>query len=136
MKQVFVIRNSEIALNAARFVHRLPVSQDHPLVVEIKEVNRTLEQNALLWPLLECLAKQTTWHGHRLSKEEWKDLLSAGLVKMKVVPNLDGDGFVMLGQRTSQMSKRMFSDLIELIYATGTGLGVTFDRTIEQAKAA
>jgi hypothetical protein len=135
MKQVFVLLSPEIALNAARFVHKLPVSKDHPLVVEIKEVNRTLEQNALLWPLLECMAKQTTWHGHNLSKEEWKDLLSAGLVKMKVVPNLDGDGFVMLGQRTSKMSKRMFSDLIELIYAAGTELGVVFDRKIARAQA-
>ena len=34
---------------------------------------------------------------------------------------------VVCGQRTSQMGKKDFSDLIELIQAFGAGRGVVFD---------
>ncbi|TJZ75597.1 recombination protein NinB [Chitiniphilus eburneus] len=123
----FFLRDPRIAHNAAQYIAGLPTSADSPLVVEVKEPTRTLEQNALMWPLLECLSKQTDWHGIKLTELEWKDLISAGLVKSKVVPNLDGTGFVIVGQRTSKMGKRMFSDLIELIYAVGAERGVDFD---------
>jgi len=95
-------------------------------IVEVKEPTRNLEQNALLWVLLECLAKQTDWHGVKLNSEEWKDLMSAGLVQSKVVPNLTGNGFVILGQRTSKLSKSNFAALLELIYAFGAERGVLF----------
>ena len=50
-------------------------------VVTLAEPTRNLEQNALMWCLLDCMAKQTDWHGNKLNAEEWKDLLSAGLVR-------------------------------------------------------
>ena len=95
-------------------------------VVTIAEPTRNLEQNALMWCLLDCMAKQTDWHGNKLNSEEWKDLLSAGLVQSKAVPNMTGNGFVILGQRTSKLSKSQFAALIELIYATGADRGVEF----------
>lgn len=99
---------------------------------ELKEPNRNLEQNAKLWAMLAEIAAQTDWHGIKLSAEEWKDLLSAGLVKSRVVPNMDGSGFVILGQRTSKMTKRLFAELIELITAFGIERGVVFsDAPIE-----
>lgn len=93
-------------------------------VVEVKEPTRNLEQNALMWALLADLERQIDWHGVKLTAEEWKDLLSAGLVKSRVVPNIEGNGFVILGQRTSKMSKREFADLITLIQAFGDERGV------------
>ena len=95
-------------------------------IVDIKPATRSLEQNDLMWALLADLANQTDWHGIKLSADEFKDLLSAGLVKAKVVPNLTGDGFVILGQRTSKMTKRQMGDLLDLIYAFGTERGVKF----------
>lgn len=95
-------------------------------IVEVKEPTRNLEQNALMWCLLDCLSKQTDWHGTKLNAEEWKDLLSAGLVQSKVVPNLTGNGFVILGQRTSKLSKSNFAALLEMIYAFGAERGVVF----------
>ena len=94
--------------------------------VEIKPATRSLDQNAALWAALSDIANQTEWHGIKLSPEEWKDLLSAGLVKAKVVPNMTGDGFVILGQRTSKMTKRQMGDLLDLVYAFGTERGVKF----------
>jgi NinB protein len=88
-------------------------------VVTIKEPTRNLEQNAKMWAMLADIENQTDWHGIKLNAEEWKDLLSAGLVQSKVVPNLEGNGFVILGQRTSKMTKSQFAALIELIYSFG-----------------
>ena len=95
-------------------------------IVEIKPATRSLEQNAAMWAALSDLSNQTDWHGIKLSPEEFKDLLSAGLVKSKVVPNIEGNGFVVLGQRTSKMNKREMGDLLDLIFAFGNERGVKF----------
>lgn len=108
--------------------------------VEIAPETRTKVQNRLLWPLLADVARQVEWHGLRLSQDDWKDMFTAGLKNLRVVPNLDGSGFVALGQRTSTMSKRTFSDLIELIFAFGSDRGVSWSRksgeAITEARAA
>ena len=135
MRQVYRLINPIIQLNAIRFIEQLPTDSERPLVITIGESTRTLEQNALMWPLLQCLANQTNWHGMKLAEDEWKDLLSAGLKKSKVVPNIDGTGFVIIGQRTSKMSKKEFSELVELIYAFGAERGVNFERRYDVGKA-
>jgi hypothetical protein len=95
-------------------------------VVTISEPTRSLDANAKMWAMLAELSAQTDWHGNKLNPEEWKDLLSAGLVQSKVVPNMQGNGFVILGQRTSKLSKSQFAALIELITAFGVERGVKF----------
>jgi hypothetical protein len=87
-------------------------------VMTLKEATRTLDQNAKLWAMLSDVSQQVEWYGNRLTSEEWKDVFSASLKRQKVVPGLDG-GFVVCGQRTSQMGKREFAEFIELIYAFG-----------------
>lgn len=86
--------------------------------VEVKAPTRTLEQNAKLWAMLGDVSKQVEWYGRKLTPEEWKDVFSAALKKQEVVPGLDG-GFVVLGQRTSKMTKGEMAALIELMYAFG-----------------
>lgn len=93
-------------------------------VVEIKEPTRNLEQNAALWAKLNDIATQVEWHGRNLTAEEWKHVFTAALTRQDVVPNLDGTGFVVLGQSTSRMSKKLFSELLELITAFGSERGV------------
>jgi hypothetical protein len=46
-----------------------------------------------------------------------------------MVPNIDGNGFVVLGQHTRGFSKKQASDLIELINAFGAEHNVTFKET-------
>lgn len=96
-------------------------------ICQIKEPARNLEQNALLWALLGDVAKQVVWHGRKLEPESWKHIFTASLKKLDVVPNLEGTGFVALGLSTSRMSKREFSELIELIRAFGVEHAVVFD---------
>lgn len=82
------------------------------------ESERTIEQNDKMWAMLADIAKQVVWYGKKLADYEWKDVFSAAIKKQEAVPGIDG-GFVILGARTSRMSIRLMSDLIELMYAFG-----------------
>ena len=130
-KRILKLTGSLAKQAACRYVNEAPEGY----MVTIAEPTRTLESNALMWALLTDLSKQTDWHGVKLSPDEFKDLLSAGLVKSKVVPNIEGNGFVILGQRTSKMSKREMGDLIELIFAFGIERGVSFNDYPERQAA-
>lgn len=93
-------------------------------VVTVAEPTRNLDQNARLWATLSEISANVIWHGRKLDSESWKHIFSASLKKQDVVPNLDGTGFVVLGQSTSQMSKREFGEMLELIGAFAAERGV------------
>ena len=122
MKRTLTI-TGEVARKA---ICRHVMTADEGYIVTIAEPSRNLEQNAKMWAMLADISEQTDWHGNKLNPEEWKDLLSAGLVQSKVVPNMTGNGFVILGQRTSKLSKSQFAALIELIIAFALERGVIF----------
>jgi hypothetical protein len=95
--------------------------------VEFRGIKRTLPQNDRMWAALTDVATQIDWHGMKLRPQDWKDIFTAGLKReLRVVPNLDGDGFVILGQHTSDMSIEEMGDLITLITAWGEDHGVVF----------
>ena len=102
-------------------------------VVKISPPTRTLDANAAMWAMLADVSQQVDWYGRKLNPEDWKHVFSASLRKLEVVPNLDGTGFVALGQSTSKMSKSEFSDLLELIAAFGASHGVTWTDQQEAA---
>lgn len=121
MKPTFTIMHADSRRYIANLVMQAPAGH----VVTISEATRTNEQNRLLWPLLTCLAKQITWHGQKLTPDDWKHMLTSSLKKQRVVPGIDG-GFVVMGLSTSKMSKADFSELVELIYAFGAQHNVNF----------
>lgn len=121
MRQQFILANQVARKGAILAVQDAPDGS----VVEIRPKTRSLEQNALLWACLTELSSKVDWYGTKLQPEEWKDVLTAALKKSKVVPGLDG-GFVVLGQRTSKMTKAEFSELLELMFAFGAERGVEF----------
>jgi hypothetical protein len=86
---------------------------------------RSIEQNRMMWANLEDIAQQVVWYGVKLTKDEWKDVLTAALKKQKVVPGIEG-GFVVIGARTSKMTVPEMTELIELSTAFGTQQGVKF----------
>ncbi len=104
---------------ACEFIAQAPEG----FVVRVTEPTRSLEANAKLWACLHDVSAQVDWHGQKLGAEEWKDIFTAALKRAKVVPGLDGD-FVVCGQSTSRMSKRDFSELLELMMAFGAEHGV------------
>jgi len=102
--------------------------------VEFKEAKRTTDQNSIMWASLTEIARQVEWHGLKLSADDWKLLLMAGLnQEMRLVPNIEGNGFVNLGRSSSDLSKAEMGDLIELIFAFGAKHGVVFHDQREAA---
>ena len=86
--------------------------------------NRSTEQNAKLHALCNDIAKQKQWAGEWLETEDWKRLFVAALYGQKVVPSLEGGGFVVLNKRTSKMTVAECIELIEYIQAWAVDNGV------------
>ena len=94
--------------------------------VTLQEPKRSTEQNSRLWTMLTQLSIQLVWHGQRLTPEDWKLVMMAGLnQELRMVPNIHGNGFVQLGRSSSKLSKSEFGDLMELIEAFAAEQGVT-----------
>lgn len=120
-------RRDEVLATLCNYVER----QGLRLHITVAEPKRSVEQNARLWAILTDISRQVEWpvdgKMQRLSPEDFKHILSAGLKReQRVAQGMDG-GFVILGQRTSKMTKRELSDLMELATAFGIEHGVTFN---------
>lgn len=96
------------------------------LEVEFREERRNVDQNSLLWKLLDRISEEVVWHGQKMEPEEWKDMATASLKKQKIVPGMSG-GFVVVGSSTRNMTKSEMSELIEVIYAFGAAYGVEWE---------
>jgi hypothetical protein len=105
----------------------------------VTEPRRTKDQNSKLWPMLGDIAAQVEWHGQYLKDFEWKDIFTAALKRYRAVPGIDG-GIVLLGMRTSRMTRSEFSELVESIYAFGAERDVKWSepaqKTIEEHRRA
>ena len=116
-KLTFRLCSPAVRQHASRAIQNAPDGY----MVTIQEPKRSLVQNAKLWAMLGDVANQVVWYGMKLSSEDWKDVLTASLRReMRTVPNVEGNGLVVLGMRTSQMSVREMGELIELLYAFGS----------------
>lgn len=104
--------------------------------VEFKEIKRTLPQNDRMWAMLTDVSRQVLWHGIRMSADDWKLVFMDALKReLRMVPNLEGDGFVSLGRSSSDLSIEEMTGMIELIFQFGANRGVVFKEP-EQRKAA
>lgn len=102
--------------------------------VEIKAVKRSIPQNDRMWALLTDIAQQLPWHGQKLRPDDWKLIFLDALKReRRLVPNIDGDGFVDLGRSSSDLSKNEMGDLLDLIAAFGAQHGITFGDEAEAA---
>lgn len=122
-RAVLILANDMIRAKAVAWV-----SKAEPLTrIEFKKPQRSAAQNAKMWACLTDIASQLTHHGQRLSTEDWKLLFMDALNReMRMVPNLDNNGFVNLGRSSSDLSVPEMSELIELIHVFGAQHGVVF----------
>jgi phage tail sheath gpL-like len=128
-RQVFILSHPLARRNAARACAEAPEGYR----VEIKPKTRTLAQNDMLWSILTEISRQVEFivngHATKVSPEEVKDILTAGLKReMRMALGVDGS-MVLLGQRTSRMTAREMSQLIELAYAFGAERSVEWSPT-------
>lgn len=122
-RALLILSNPQVRARAKYWIDKAPDG----CRVEFKEAKRTTDQNARMWAMLTEVARQVEWHGLKLSADDWKLIFMAGLnQEMRLVPNLDGNGFVNLGRSSSDLSKAEMGDLMELISAFGAQRGVVF----------
>ena len=122
----YFLVSESVRQSAIRLLLSLPIDAEKPFVMQIKAKTRSLEQNSKLWACLTDVSNQLNWHGRKLSPESWKCVFSASLKAQDVVPNIDGTGFVVMAQSTSNMTIKEMVDLIELIHAFGAQNNVVF----------
>lgn len=125
-KQIVFLIDDQRKSYAKQIIDQAP----NDYVCEIKEKTRTLEQNAFQWPYLQGFSEQMQWpvNGEMtwLSKEEWKDILTAAFEKEtnpRLAAGFDG-GIVMLGRRTSKYGKRKFAEWMEYLIAAAALKGI------------
>lgn len=95
--------------------------------VEIKAAKRSIPQNDRMWAMLTDVAQQVQWHGQTLRPDDWKLIFLDALKReMRLVPNIDGTGFVNMSQSSSDLTKSEMGDLMELMHEFGARHGVKF----------
>lgn len=88
----------------------------HGTRVTFQSSKRSTDQNSILWACLSEIAQKVEWHGLKLDADSWKLMFMHSLnSELRIVPSLDGKGFVNLGTSSSKLSKQEMSMLIELI---------------------
>ena len=98
-------------------------------VITVDEPRRSLDQNDLMWALLQRFSAQLDWpvngRMQKLTKEEWKDLMTAGFrqEQPRLAMGLRG-GVVMMGCSTRKMGKREMADFITFILSEAADRGV------------
>jgi hypothetical protein len=129
-RALLVLRNQNERQRAKNWVDQAPAGTR----LEFKATKRSLPQNSRLWAMLTDVATQLKWHGQRLTAEDWKFVFLDALKReLRIVPNLDGTGFVNLGRSSSDLTKDEMSALMELIAAFGANHGVVFHERAEAA---
>lgn len=122
-RATIIINSSDARRKAAAWVANAPPGTR----IDFKAPRRSLPQNDRMWAMLTDVAQQVPWHGLKLSPDDWKLMFLDALKReVRMVPNIDGNGFVNLGRSSSDLSKGEFSDLLELIFAFGAKHGVVF----------
>lgn len=126
MKRPFIITSEIVRTAAIDYVKTLPLGAG---IITDTEPKRNLEQNAAQWPILTAFSQQLLWpvNGQKvkMSSEDWKDLLTASFKNetARLALGLDG-GIVMLGRRTSEFNKKLFSEWLEYLHAIAATRGV------------
>jgi len=122
-RAVIVLNQDTERQKAARWAAKLPEGTR----IEFKAPKRSIPQNDRMWAMLTDVATQLKWHGLRLTADDWKLIFLDALKReVRLVPNMDGNGFVSLGRSSSDLSKAEMADLIDLISSFGANHGVVF----------
>jgi hypothetical protein len=110
-RAMMTLRTKDDRQRASSWVEKAPPGTR----LEFKAPRRSLPQNDLLWQRLTEIARQRPEHfGHKMSPEDYKDLFLGAMRKGVALPGIDG-GIVLIGLRSSDLTKEEFSFLLDLI---------------------
>ena len=120
-RALLVLWNDAMRAKAIDWIRRAPAETR----VTFQGPKRTLPQNDRLHAMITDIQTQMLWHGQRLSLADWKLVFMAALKQeTRIVPNIDGTGFVQLGRSTANLSTQEMSDLLLIVEAFAARYGV------------
>lgn len=115
------LRSERDVETACRLIRQAPSGAR----VEVTGPQRTLDQNARMWAMLTDIARQRPG-GRVYTPDEWKVMFMHAIGKeLKLLPALEGNGFVPYGSSSSRLSVGEMGDLMEFIQAWAIENGVT-----------
>ncbi|GAC1572608.1 MAG: hypothetical protein NVS3B5_01540 [Sphingomicrobium sp.] len=124
----FTIKNDADRQSASELVRTLKDG----MRVDIKMAKRSDPQNAKFWAMLGEVAEQVIWHGEKLPPEDWKYLfMDAYKREIRLIPAIEGKGFVAIGRSSSDLTVAEMADVITLIEMFGANHSVKFKENHE-----
>ena len=111
---------------------KLALSVNQKMTLEIKEANKSRDQEAKYHAMLSEIAVQAQHMGAKWDAESWKRFLvyefckQLGLPQGQIVPSLDGSGIVQLGLQTRDFSKERAAEFIEFLEAWAADKEIIF----------
>lgn len=83
----------------------------------------TDRQRKMLNAVCGDLAAQLAWHGNRLSKDDWRHMVSGTVLGWRMMPAIDrgegASGFIMLGGSSLKLSRSQAADAITVLLQIG-----------------
>jgi hypothetical protein len=121
VKTYFRLINDAVRANACTAIRLAPEGW----IVTLKEPTRSLDQNARLWAMLGDISKAKP-DGREATPEVWKQLfMHACGHEVQFEIGLEGKPFPV-GFRSSNLTVRQMSDLMEFIAAYAAKRGIVF----------
>ena len=125
----FILREKSHCLNAIQYIQQgweAWSKTKHPMQVDVgrEKQKRSSKINSLMWVVLKQMETKCVWADRKLSDKNWKNLITAGMDKLDVVPNVDYTGFVALGKETHNMTDEQIRFVIETACAIACQQGV------------
>jgi len=69
------------------------------------------------------LSEQISWHGFKLSKDDWRHLISGTILGWRMMPAIDrgegAAGLIMLGGSSLNLNKEQCTDALTLAFSIG-----------------
>ena len=113
-RALLILSNQAVRQRAIHWIKNVPAGTR----VQFKEPKRTLPQNDRMWAMLTEISNKALLGGNKYTPDEWKCIFLDALgQEMKFLPKLSGQGFLPLGHRSSELSVREMSELMELMEA-------------------
>ena len=83
----------------------------------------TDQQRKILNAACRDLSEQISWHGNRLTLDDWRHLISGTVLGWRMMPAIDmgegAAGFIMLGGSSLNLSKAQCIDAITMAFHLG-----------------
>ena len=87
------------------------------------KADSTQEQRNTLNAACGDLSYQLEWHGFKLSKSDWRHMISGTILGWRMMPAIDrghgAAGFIMLGGSSLDLTKEQCTDALTLIFSLG-----------------